>query len=92
METASNLKRDIEIALRDHHLNDWQRRFLTDILTRIDSSGDRFTLTDKQWRKVFEILADRSNVAQFQFRETLPRHPRFRSTLARSLPSGVRID
>lgn len=48
METATNLKRDIEIALRDHHLNDWQRRFLTDILTRIDRSGDRFTLTDKQ--------------------------------------------
>ncbi|WP_025659124.1 thermonuclease family protein [Rhizobium sp. IBUN] len=76
METATNLKRDIEIALRNHHLNDWQRRFLTDILTRIERSGDRFTLTDKQWRKVFEILADRSNVAQFQFRETLPRHPR----------------
>lgn len=76
METATNLKRDIEIALRDHHLNDWQRRFLTDILTRIDRSGDRFTLTDKQWRKVFEILADRSNVVQFQFRETLHRHPR----------------
>ncbi|WP_018856426.1 thermonuclease family protein [Rhizobium sp. 42MFCr.1] len=76
METASNLKRDIEIALRDHHLNDWQRRFLTDILTRIDRSGDRFTLTDKQWRKIFEILADHSNVVQFQFRETLPRHPR----------------
>lgn len=76
METASNLKRDIEIALHDHHLNDWQRRFLTDILTRIDRSGDRFTLTDKQWRKVFEILADHSNVVQFQFRETLPHHPR----------------
>jgi hypothetical protein len=76
METAINLRRDIEVALRRHHLNEWRRKFLTDILTRIDRSGDGFTLTDKQWRKVFEILGDRSNVVQFQARETSPARPR----------------
>ncbi|OWV96844.1 hypothetical protein [Rhizobium sp. R693] len=77
METAINLKRDIEVALRRHDLNDWQRKFLSDILTRIDRNSDGFTLTDKQWKKVFEILGSRSNVVQFQPRETvLPPHRR----------------
>lgn len=72
METANNLRRDIESALRRNDLNEWQRKFLADILARIDRSGDRFSLTDKQWKKVFEVLGDRSNVVPFQTRELPP--------------------
>ncbi|CAN7444334.1 thermonuclease family protein [Rhizobium sp. LjRoot258] len=81
METASNLRRDIEVALRRHDLNGWQRKFLTDILARIDRSGDRFALTDKQWKKVFEVLGDRSNVVQFQPRKPSSNHRRSPSYL-----------
>jgi hypothetical protein len=39
-------------------------------------SGDRFALTDKQWRKVFEVLGNRSNVVQFQPRTSSSSHRR----------------
>ncbi|WP_028748524.1 thermonuclease family protein [Rhizobium mesoamericanum] len=79
METTSNLKRDIEVALRRPDLNAWQRKFLTDVLARIDRRGDSFALSDKQWRKVFEVLGHRSNVVQFQPRASSSGHHRLAS-------------
>jgi len=87
METGSNLRTDILVALRRHDLNGWQRKFLTDILARIDRSGDSFALTDKQWRKVFEVLGNRSNVVQLQPRKSPSSH---RRSLSHLRPSFAR--
>ncbi|MGR9247035.1 thermonuclease family protein [Rhizobium leguminosarum] len=62
MDPAGNLKNDIEAALLRQNLTAWQRRFLTDIHARLERSGGQVRLSDKQWKKIFEILGRPSNV------------------------------
>lgn len=56
MDPAGNLRQDIEQALRRPNLTTWQRTFLTDIHAQLERSRGQARLSDKQWRKVFEIL------------------------------------
>lgn len=62
MDPAGNLRNDIEAALHRQNLTTWQRTFLTDIHARLERSGGQVRLSDKQWRKIFEILGRPSNV------------------------------
>ncbi|MBW9114590.1 thermonuclease family protein [Rhizobium cauense] len=99
METAKNLRSDIDAALRRSDLNAWQRTFLNDILARIDRGGDRFTLTEKQWSKVFEVLGSRSNVvtlrqrtsAQFPHRQPGNFRPKYRKRRSHRLTWSQKI-
>jgi hypothetical protein len=75
MDTANNLRRDIEEALQRGNLNDWQRKFLADIHARLERSGGSATLSDKQWKKIFEVLGQRSKVVKLQPREPLYSRP-----------------
>ncbi|TAY14030.1 thermonuclease family protein [Rhizobium leguminosarum] len=74
MDPAGNLRNDIEAALRRRNLIAWQRTFLTNIHARLERSGGQARLSDKQWRKVFEILGRPSNVIALPPR-TIPAHP-----------------
>ncbi|WSH10143.1 thermonuclease family protein [Rhizobium johnstonii] len=56
MDPAGNLRQDIEHALRRPNLTNWQRTFLTDIHAQLERSRGQVRLSDKQWRKIFEIL------------------------------------
>ncbi|WSH67592.1 hypothetical protein U8Q05_18695 [Rhizobium ruizarguesonis] len=56
MDPGGNLRSDIQQALSRQRLTDWQREFLTDIHSRLERSNGQARLSDKQWRKVFEIL------------------------------------
>ncbi len=62
MDPAGNLRNDIETALHRQNLTAWQRTFLTDIHARLERSGGQARLSDKQWRKIFEILGRPNNV------------------------------
>ncbi|EJC75736.1 micrococcal nuclease-like nuclease [Rhizobium leguminosarum bv. trifolii WSM2012] len=62
MDPAGNLRNDIEAALLRQNLTTWQRTFLTDIQSRLERSGGQVRLSDKQWRKIFEILGRPSNI------------------------------
>ncbi|MBA8835183.1 thermonuclease family protein [Rhizobium leguminosarum] len=62
MDPAGNLRKDIEAALLHRNLTAWQRTFLTDIQARLDRSGGQARLSDKQWRKIFEILGSSNKV------------------------------
>ncbi|MDI5924555.1 thermonuclease family protein [Rhizobium leguminosarum] len=62
MDPAGNLRNDIEAALLRQNLTAWQRTFLTDIHARLERSGGQARLSDKQWRKIFEILGRPNNV------------------------------
>ncbi|RUM17290.1 thermonuclease family protein [Rhizobium vallis] len=57
-----NLRKDVETALLRPNLTPWQRTFLTDIHARLERSGGQARLSDKQWRKIFEILGRPNNV------------------------------
>ncbi|MBX5205976.1 thermonuclease family protein [Rhizobium sp. NZLR1] len=58
MDPAGNLRQEIETALRRQNLTAWQRKFMEDIHARLQRSGGQARLSDKQWRKVFEILGE----------------------------------
>ncbi|MBB2749749.1 UNVERIFIED_ORG: endonuclease YncB(thermonuclease family) [Rhizobium aethiopicum] len=73
MDPAGNLRNDIEAALLRQNLTAWQRTFLADIHTRLERSGGQARLSDKQWRKIFEILGRPNNVI------ALPPRPVIRS-------------
>jgi endonuclease YncB( thermonuclease family) len=62
MDPAGNLRNDIEAALLRQNLTAWQRAFLADIHARLERSGGQARLSDKQWRKIFEILGRQNNV------------------------------
>ncbi|PDT32274.1 nuclease [Rhizobium sp. L9] len=62
MDPAGNLRSDIQQALQRQRLTAWQRNFLTDIHSRLERSQGQARLSDKQWKKVFEILGRPSNV------------------------------
>lgn len=62
MDPAGNLRNDIQEALDRQRLTDWQRKFLTDIHSRLERSNGQATLSDKQWQKVFEILGRQASV------------------------------
>lgn len=62
MDPTGNLRKDIEAALLGQNLTAWQRTFLSDIHARLERSGGQARLSDKQWRKIFEILGRPSNV------------------------------
>ncbi|MBX5154506.1 hypothetical protein HJB78_26660 [Rhizobium lentis] len=62
MDPAGNLRNDIQTALHRQYLTIWQRTFVTDIHARLDRSGGQVRLSDKQWRKIFEILGRPNNV------------------------------
>jgi hypothetical protein len=62
MDPAGNLRKDIEVALQQQNLTAWQRTFLTDIHARLERSGGQARLSDKQWKKIFEIPGRPSNV------------------------------
>jgi endonuclease YncB( thermonuclease family) len=62
MDPAGNLRNDIEAALLHQKLTAWQRTFLTDIRARLERSGGRVRLSDKQWQKIFEILGRQNSV------------------------------
>ncbi|TBB60701.1 thermonuclease family protein [Rhizobium ruizarguesonis] len=62
MDPAGNLRNDIEAAPLRQKLTAWQRTFLTDIHARLERSGGQARLSDKQWRKIFEILGRQNNV------------------------------
>lgn len=62
MDPTGNLRNDIETALLRQNLTAWQRTFLTDIHARLARSGGQVRLSDKQWRKIFEIVGRPSNV------------------------------
>ncbi|NYT30555.1 thermonuclease family protein [Rhizobium sp. WYCCWR 11128] len=62
MDPAGNLRNDIEAALLRQNLTAWQRTFLSDIHARLERSGGQARLSDKQWRKIFEILGRPNNV------------------------------
>jgi len=62
MDPAGNLRNDIETALLRQNLTAWQRTFLTDIHARLERSGGQARLSDKQWRKIFEILGRQNSV------------------------------
>ncbi|MDK4724983.1 thermonuclease family protein [Rhizobium phaseoli] len=62
MDPAGNLRNEIEAALRRSNLTAWQRTFLADIHARLERSGGQARLSDKQWRKICEILGRPSNV------------------------------
>lgn len=61
MDPAGNLRSDIQHALDRQHLTQWQRKFLTDIHARLERSHGQARLSDKQWRKVFEILGAKTD-------------------------------
>ncbi|TBE02306.1 thermonuclease family protein [Rhizobium ruizarguesonis] len=62
MDPAGNLRNDIEAALHHRNLTAWQRTFLLDIHARLERSGGQDRLSDKQWRKIFEIIGRPNNV------------------------------
>lgn len=62
MDPAGNLQKDIEAALHRQNLTSWQRTFLSNIHARLERSGGHARLSDKQWRKIFEILGRPNNV------------------------------
>lgn len=62
MDPNGNLRRDIETALLRQNLTAWQRTFLADIHARLERSGGQAPLSEKQWRKIFEILGRSNNV------------------------------
>jgi len=62
MDPAGNLRNDIETALLRQNLTAWQRTFLTDIHARLERSDGQARLSDKQWRKIFEILGRQNSV------------------------------
>ncbi|MGO8005046.1 thermonuclease family protein [Rhizobium ruizarguesonis] len=62
MNPAGNLRSDIQQALQRQRLTAWQRNFLTDIHSRLEWSQGQARLSDKQWKKVLEILGRPSNV------------------------------
>ena len=63
MDPAGNLRNDIEAALRRSNLTAWQRTFLADIHARLERSSGQARLSDKQWRKIFEILGQPGTAA-----------------------------
>ncbi|ANL28646.1 nuclease SNase-like protein [Rhizobium phaseoli] len=77
MDPAGNLRNDIEAALRRPNLTAWQRTFLADIYARLERSGGQARLSDKQWRKISEILGRPNNVI------ALPSRPIVRDTSRR---------
>ncbi|MFB2607278.1 thermonuclease family protein [Rhizobium phaseoli] len=74
MDPAGNLRNDIKAALHRQNLTPWQRTFLTDIHARLERSGGQARLSDKQWRKIFEIIGRPNNVIALPPR-TVTSHP-----------------
>ncbi|MGO7353899.1 thermonuclease family protein [Rhizobium ruizarguesonis] len=62
MDPTGNLRQHIETTLLRQNLTAWQRTFLTDIHARLERSGGQARLSNKQWRKIFEILGRPNNV------------------------------
>lgn len=60
-----DLKNRIEAALAQNRISAWQRSFLTDIGARIEHYGSRTRLSDKQLRKLHEIIGTEGNVVPF---------------------------
>lgn len=76
MDPAGNLRNDIEAALHRQNLTSWQRTFLTNIHALLERSGGQARLSDKQWRKIFEILGRPNNVTAFPPRAASSYPPR----------------
>ncbi|WP_081374143.1 thermonuclease family protein [Rhizobium leguminosarum] len=76
MDPAGNLRKDIEAALHRQNLTAWQRTFLTDIHIRLERSGGKVRFSDKQWRKIFEILGRPNNVTALPLRVATSRPSR----------------
>ncbi|ANL42373.1 thermonuclease family protein [Rhizobium phaseoli] len=90
MDPAGNLRNDIEAALRRPNLTAWQRTFLADIHARLERSGGQARLSDKQWRKIFEILGRPGTAAPS--RSPVVPFPRFRRQHRKTLaPSFSRV-
>lgn len=91
MEPTGNLHQDIEAALHGQNLTAWQRKFLTDIHARLERSGGEARLTEKQWRKIFEILGRPNNVATLPSGNCSSCPPRHRPTKSSFRPSLGRV-
>ena len=88
MDPTGNLRNDIQDVLHTKRLTDWQRKFLRDIHLHLERSDGQAKLSDKQWRKIFEVLGHHSdeNVASTDsadktrpFRSGSISRPRFRA-------------
>lgn len=94
MDPAGNLKNDIEAALLRQNLTAWQRTFLTNIHARLGRSGGQVRFSDKQWRKIFEILGHPNNVIALPPRPATgypPRHESKKSFWPRFSWAGRRL-
>ncbi len=60
MDPVGNLRSDIQQALQCQRLTTWQRSFLTNIHSRLERSQGQARLSDKQWKKLFEIFGRQS--------------------------------
>ena len=54
-EKFADLQRAIRLALVSTGLNDWERTFLRDMQTKLNRSGHRTSLSDKQYRQLMKL-------------------------------------
>ena len=76
-EQLDRVQAGVRRALASGRLNDWERRFLTDMQARLARDGTRTTLSDKQYRKLMQLSGGTGSGAdqrpRASVRETKPR-------------------
>lgn len=56
-EKYEEIQRGIRHALVSTSLNDWERKFLRDMKTKLDRHGPKTTLSDKQYRQLMKLAS-----------------------------------
>lgn len=70
----TELQHQIRLSLASSGLDEWQRGFLRDIQTKLNRTGHKTRLSDKQYRQLMKLTEGKGSGTSFEHRAERQRH------------------